>query len=109
MALLPRKPHYDQFIMGWSRKSGTLLAPNYMPGELHAIFPAGLISSPSPPLDTLTASLKGAPHPGVIHVPLRRSQLSALRDVRGGGDEARLSLLTGEMGVRLQGRWVQGT
>eukprot|EP00955_Chlamydomonas_euryale_P019786 210949-Chlamydomonas_euryale.AAC.6 len=70
----------------------------YVPGAGGGDAPAS-----GPALVQLDLSgLRSAPHVR-LHVVLERRQVAALRDVRG-GDEARLAVLTGEMGVRLLGR-----
>lgn len=57
-----------------------------------------------PPPDHLSASLGNGPlRPCPVNLALTRRQLCALRDVQS-GDADRVSLLTGTMGVSLQGR-----
>ena len=52
-----------------------------------------------PPAASIRSHLQGS----TVHLALPRSQLSTLQDVRG-GDEARLTVLTSEMRVKLHGK-----
>lgn len=57
------------------------------------------------PLLCCSGSLRGAAKhaPVVVYISLSREQLELLRDVPG-GDERRIGVLTGEMGVKVVGR-----
>ena len=72
---------------------------------VHPPLPAANAESDNRPhaLPPPAASTRSHQQGSTVHLALPRSQLSTLRDVRG-GDEARLTMLTSQMRVKLLGK-----